>query len=259
MLPGSLSSVIISSIHPPIGPKFGALRGIESGAEKIVGKAADTKGKILDAAEELFADIGYDAVSMRDVAGRADILLGLITYHFRTKDALFEQVVARRADELNRRRREALGLLVDPGLEEILDAFLRPYLRLMRTGGRGWHSYGRLMAQIGQSKRWAKLSARHFSKLGHFVIEQMMVAEPGLSRAMAVHGYVHLVSVMFGAFASSGLLEIFSDGSMRSSDYSSSYKSMILFVSGGLRALAQQAPKQSQRHRSDSKRPTESG
>jgi AcrR family transcriptional regulator len=203
-----------------------------------VGKAADTKGKILDAAEALFADIGYDAVSMRDVAARARILLGLITYHFRTKEALFEEVIGRRAEELNRGRREALALLADPTIEEILDAFLRPYLRLMRTGGSGWHSYGRLMAQIGQSERWAKLSARHFSKLGHVVIEKMMAAEPKLSKAMAVHGYVHLVSVMFGVFASSGLLDIFSDGILHSSDIAAAYDSMIRFTSGGLRSLA---------------------
>jgi AcrR family transcriptional regulator len=206
-----------------------------------VGKAIDTKGKILDAAEELFADVGYDAVSVRDVAKRAKLLLGIISYHYRTKETLFEEVIARRAEELNRGRREALGLLTDPTVEEILHAFLHPYLELMRTGGAGWHSYGRLIAQIGQSERWAKLSGKHFSKLGHVVIDLLMKAEPRLSRAMAVHGYVHLVSVMFGVFAASGLLDIFSDGSLHSSDISEAYDSMIQFGAGGLRSLANRA------------------
>jgi AcrR family transcriptional regulator len=203
-----------------------------------VGNTADTKERILDAAEELFADVGYDATYMRDVAKRARLLLGLITYHFGTKEKLFEEVIARRAEELNAKRRQALGLLVNPTVEEILEAYQHPYLELMLGGDDGWHSYGRLIAQIGQSDRWAKLSAKHFSKLGHAVIEQLMKAEPRLSWSQAVHGYVHLVSVMFGVFATSGLLDIFSDGSLHSADITAAYNSMIHFVAGGIRSLA---------------------
>jgi AcrR family transcriptional regulator len=203
-----------------------------------VSKANDTKDKILDAAERLFADVGYDAVSMRDVAKRAKILLGLITYHFRTKEKLFEDVIARRAEELNAKRRKLLSQLDKPTLEQIIEAYQFPYLERMQNGGEGWHSYGRLIAQIGQSERWAHLSARHFSPLGHAVIDQIMKAEPRLSRAMAVHGYVHLVSVMFGVFADNGLLDIFSDGYLHSTDMQSAYQSMVRFVAGGLRALA---------------------
>jgi AcrR family transcriptional regulator len=203
-----------------------------------VGKANDTKGRILDAAERLFAEVGYDAVSVRDVAKRAKILLGLITYHFRTKEIMFEAVIARRAEELNANRRKALAQLHDPTLEELIHAYQFPYLERMQSGGEGWRSYGRLIAQIGQSERWAHLSARHFSSLGHSVIDHIMKAEPRLSRAMAVHGYVHLVSVMFGVFADNGLLDIFSDGHLHSTDMESAYKSMVRFVAGGLQALA---------------------
>ena len=203
-----------------------------------VGKANDTKQRILDAAESLFAEVGYDAVSMRDVAERARILLGLITYHFGTKERLFGEVIARRAEELNARRRKALARLVNPTLEEILEAYQHPYLELMLTGGDGWHAYGRLIAQIGQSERWSAPSARHFSELGHVVIEHIMKAEPRLTRPLAVHGYVHLVSVMFGVFASSGLLDVFSDGSLHGADVSVAYETMIRFVAGGLRSLA---------------------
>jgi AcrR family transcriptional regulator len=204
-----------------------------------VGKANDTKERILNAAEALFADVGYDAVSMRDIAKRARIVLGLISYHFGTKEKLFGEVIARRAEELNARRRKALARLVNPSLEEILDAYQHPYLELMLTGGAGWHAYGRLIAQIGQSERWSAPSARHFSELGHVVIDHIMKAEPRFTRPLAVHGYVHLVSVMFGVFASSGLLDVFSDGSLHGTDVRAAYETMIRFVAGGLRALAE--------------------
>jgi AcrR family transcriptional regulator len=203
-----------------------------------VRKSEITKARLLDAAEALFAEVGFDAVSMRDVASRSGVLLGLITYHFGTKEALFEEVIGRRAAELNRRREKELDALRNPTIEAVLDAFLHPYSELMRDGGAGWKSYGRLIAHIGQSERWAELSARHFSSVGHRVIDCLMQAEPTLTREKAAYGYVHLVSVMFGVFSTSGLLDIFSDGAMHSSDLSAAYPSMLAFVAGGIRALA---------------------
>lgn len=203
-----------------------------------LGNAIDTKRRILDASELLFADRGFDAVSVRDVAKRAQVLLGQITYHFSSKETLFEEVIARRAVELNGRRRAALRELKHGTIEQILDTYLRPYLDLVTGKDSGWRAYGRLIAQIGQSARWHKISARHFSDLGHRVIDLMMEAEPGLARSLAIHGYVHMVSVMFGVFAANGLIDIFSDGTMSSTDLPANYMSMIRFASGGIRALA---------------------
>ncbi len=203
-----------------------------------MGKSEITKTKLLDAAEALFAEVGFDAVTMRNVASRSGVVLGLITYHFGTKEAMFEEVISRRAGELNRRREAELDALNHPNVEAVLDAFLHPYLELMRDGGAGWKSYGRLIAHIGQSERWAALSARHFSSVGHRVIDCLMQAEPRITREAAVHSYVHLVSVMFGVFSTSGLLDIFSDGAIHSSDLSAVYPSMREYVAGGIRALA---------------------
>jgi AcrR family transcriptional regulator len=203
-----------------------------------LGNGIDTKRRILDASELLFADIGYDAVSIRDVAKRARVLVGQITYHFSSKERIFEEVVARRAVELNRKRREALRDLKNGTVEQILDTYLRPYLLLVTGKDTGWQAYGRLIAQIGQSRRWQKISSRYFSELGHGVIDLLIEAEPSLARPLAVHGYVHMISVMFGVFAASGLIDIFSDGAMHSADIKTAYQSMITFSAGGIRALA---------------------
>jgi len=207
-----------------------------------MGKAVDTKRRIMDAAEALFADNGYDAVSMRDVASNANVLVSQITYHFSTKENVFEEVIARRAVELNRRRRELLRDLRGGSIEDILDVYLRPYLDLVNGKEAGWRAYGRLIAQIGQSQRWQKLSSRYFSDLGHALIDRLIESEPTLSRGLAVHGYVHMVSVMFGVFAASGLIDIFSDGSQHASDIAASYETMIRFCAGGIRTLATSPP-----------------
>src|SRR6266403_212385 len=65
---------------------------------------AGTRIKLLDAAERLFAESGYDGTSLRDITTRAKLHLALSTYHFGTKERLFEEVIQRRAAEMEQIR-----------------------------------------------------------------------------------------------------------------------------------------------------------
>ncbi len=56
--------------------------------------ARRTRRTILDAALGLFAERGYEAVSLRDVAERAGTTHGLLRHHYGAKDALWRAVVA---------------------------------------------------------------------------------------------------------------------------------------------------------------------
>ena len=62
----------------------------------------DTKDRILDAAESLFADRGFGATSMRAITSAADANLAAVNYHFGSKESLIEAVFARRLGPLNR-------------------------------------------------------------------------------------------------------------------------------------------------------------
>src|SRR6218665_2628839 len=89
----------------------------------------NTRDKILDAAEELFGERTFDTVSLRDITQHAKVTLALASYHFGTKDRLFADIVARRADVLGQMRRERLAKLEGSSkltTESILDAFMRP-------------------------------------------------------------------------------------------------------------------------------------
>lgn len=55
----------------------------------------NSRDKILDAAFRLLSKKGYANVSMRDIAAEAQVALGLLTYHFRTKENLFTAVASR--------------------------------------------------------------------------------------------------------------------------------------------------------------------
>jgi len=56
-------------------------------------KGGRTRLQIEDAAIELFIEQGYHATSMRQIADRADLALGGIYNHFKSKDEIFEAVI----------------------------------------------------------------------------------------------------------------------------------------------------------------------
>ncbi len=55
-------------------------------------KKTQLEEKILQSAEELFMENGYDATSTTDIAKRAGCNQALLHYYFRTKENLFQQI-----------------------------------------------------------------------------------------------------------------------------------------------------------------------
>ena len=58
-------------------------------------KREQTRDRIIDAAVVEFADRGFAASSTRDIAARAGVTQGLITYHFASKDDLWRAAADR--------------------------------------------------------------------------------------------------------------------------------------------------------------------
>ena len=91
----------------------------------------DARERIFLAAERLFAERGFDGVSVRDIVQTADVNLAAVSYYFGSKSELLLAVFRSRARELNQERRT---LLRDaearhggaPPLAEILRALMGP-------------------------------------------------------------------------------------------------------------------------------------
>jgi AcrR family transcriptional regulator len=58
-------------------------------------EAKDTRERLLEAAENLFADRGCAAVSVRDIAAEAEVNVAAVNYHFQGKDNLYHEVLRR--------------------------------------------------------------------------------------------------------------------------------------------------------------------
>ena len=74
-----------------------------SGRGTRAAETAARKRRLLDAATELAAEGGYDAVQMRDVAARAEVALGTLYRHYTSKDQLLLAALAQQAATLRER------------------------------------------------------------------------------------------------------------------------------------------------------------
>lgn len=85
----------------------------------------DTPSAVLAAARALFARHGFDATSTRAITTAASANLGAIAYHFGTKEALYEAVLASVAQPLVARIRAADAAAQSPldAIEAIVRAF----------------------------------------------------------------------------------------------------------------------------------------
>lgn len=63
---------------------------------KQISKTEDKKEQILDVAEKLFADNGFEAVSVREIAKAASINIAMISYYFGSKENLYKEVIVRK-------------------------------------------------------------------------------------------------------------------------------------------------------------------
>ena len=92
----------------------------------------DTKTRILETAERLFASEGLSRTSLRAITCEAGVNVAAVHYHFGSKDALLAEVVRRRVAPMNEERLaridaiEANGDGQPPPLEPLLRAYIEP-------------------------------------------------------------------------------------------------------------------------------------
>ncbi|MBI4756000.1 MAG: TetR/AcrR family transcriptional regulator [Betaproteobacteria bacterium] len=115
--------------------------------------APDTRSRILDVAEALFVEHGFEATTTRLITGAARVNLAAVNYHFGSKEALIQDVFRRRLGWLNQQRLEALDALEAAAAgaplkpSQILDAFFGVALRFAADRRRGGHIFMRLLGR----------------------------------------------------------------------------------------------------------------
>jgi len=120
---------------------------------RTVKPQTETQTRILDTAEELFMQHGFEGASMRMLTAKAGVNLAAVNYHFGSKDALIEAVFHRRLDamnaeriaELERLEKEAAGKALTP--DAIIRAFIGASLRMIEDARGGGRNFIRLLGR----------------------------------------------------------------------------------------------------------------
>nr|WP_321249088.1 TetR/AcrR family transcriptional regulator [uncultured Ruegeria sp.] len=202
-------------------------------------RSLQTRARILDAAEALFADRGFEGASIRDIAAKAGVQVGLVHHHGGGKEELFHKTVARRADELAQIRLDALNALKEAGqptLRGVLDCFIRPYITLAETGGVGWMAYGRLVAHVSVDPRWRAIAAECFDPTARRFIAEIAALYPKVDAALLASGQVYSVSAVLAHLNSAWRVDALSEGGQLAGT-----DELIDFCAAGIEALVRSA------------------
>src|ERR1044072_7944760 len=91
-----------------------------------------TRERILRTAERLFAERGFNGVSVRELAAAAQVNIASIGYHFDSKEGLLSEVYRRHCEPMIEERLRGLEAAVRrrgrARVAAIIEAFVRPAL-----------------------------------------------------------------------------------------------------------------------------------
>lgn len=124
-----------------------------------------TKNRLLESTENLIAEMGFDAVSVRDITGRAKANVAAVNYHFGSREGLLAAVLEHRMKPLAESRTKQLeALTAEDGVREVLQAWVKPLTELMSSAGLPEKAYFRVMGrcmEVISSNAFAEATQLH--------------------------------------------------------------------------------------------------
>jgi AcrR family transcriptional regulator len=159
----------------------------------------DRRAAILLAAEKLFAQHGYDVVTIRQIAEEAGVPLALVSYYFGQKHELFEAVFAHWKGTIDERLASLRSALQAPPrerLRRIVDAFLQPVLRL-RASAEGEYYALMVARELYHAREHTDRVLREFfDPMAHAFIDALHQALPHASRNEAAWVYQFMLGAL---------------------------------------------------------------
>ena len=195
----------------------------------------DTRERLLDAIEVLIADHGFQTLTHRLIAQRADVHVALLNYHFGSKEQLVEEAIARRAPRLIQLQKEALAALREHGVwtvEDVLWAFWQPFAVLDGTSDKAWRNYLCVVARLASYERGSELFSRHFAPVERECLYALRRALPAPTDDELTRGF-HYCRLLFER----ELMSRCSEGTPDRDEQRRRSERLIAFLAGGLRAL----------------------
>ncbi|TCR65556.1 TetR/AcrR family transcriptional regulator [Bosea sp. BK604] len=203
---------------------------------------AATADRILDVAEEMFAEQGYRAVSVRSITRACDANIAAVHYHFGSKQILLEEIFARRSGAINAARLKLLDDCAEqpgraPVLEQVLEAYLRPSFA-QPSDDEGARRFMRLRSVVAheQAELSKNLIAKHFNATSQRFIAAIAAATPHLSANDVFWRFHFLLGAHYYTLSNPGRIQALSGDQCDPADLEAALAEMVTFAAAGFRA-----------------------
>jgi AcrR family transcriptional regulator len=205
-------------------------------------KQAESKTRelLLDVAEAVFSEQGYDSTAIIEITNRAGVNQALIRYYFGSKQGLFTAIYLRRGHQLSEKRIALLNELESgnktPTIEEIIRAWMTPSMEMRRTAG--GLAYMRLQARLTNEVTDYALKMRrevHDEAAGRY-ISAFQRARPDIDPKAMYWRMIFMLGCFFYGMSDSNRLETMSAGKVKNTNNDELFRQMMSFLIGGLTA-----------------------
>jgi AcrR family transcriptional regulator len=203
-----------------------------------------SRERLLDVAETLFGQLGYEATSTRNIASTAGVTLGTVHYHFASKRQLFIEVFMRRGKSLVAERmrllEEARQRWPDGSipLTELIKRYTFPLVRMaLKPGGAAFAQlHSRLVSEPPELAQEVR-SMLH-NETTPLYVAAFKNALPHLPEEVLYWRFYFMLGVNTYTLLKSLRLEFISGGKCNSDDLESAMQQVVPFLEAGFRAPA---------------------
>ena len=185
--------------------------------------------ELLDAAEELFAERGFEKTSVRDITSHLGVRLAAVNYHFDSKLNLLIEMIHRRAGSLNHARQARLDSVeIDTEkpyetVRALICAMWDPLLQYYLSGDSGWHYYCRYLARmIGTDlPEFREILNREYNQVAQSFLKKLQLALPHCSEYELHCANQFMIGSFIFVMSDNRRIDGISEGKFRSQDLES--------------------------------------
>ncbi|MDB4721646.1 TetR family transcriptional regulator [Verrucomicrobiales bacterium] len=209
--------------------------------ETISATATATKMRLLDVSARLFAESGFDSVSLRLITENAEANLAAVNYHFGSKEELITAVVEKLVGPVNQRRLALLrkiNLDISGACESIVEAFIDPVIQAASRGDEEDQRYCKLMSRCiaSRDERVTSLVLRQFPEVLAKFVDALRSVCPWISSDEAHMRIMFMAGAMAHSLFHHDKLVIISKGRCEIASLDGLRDELVQFISAGMSA-----------------------
>ena len=191
---------------------------------------------ILLAAAELFSIHGYNGVSLRDIAKRANVPTALCGYYFGRKSELFASVFLHSPDHIEKRRAALQAFATEGSLEDLVHLWIDPVVKMRANAEEAPFAVLSARASWDSSVEAREAVRRFYDPIAFAVLRALKRLLPARDPADLAWGYEWALGA-FLMHLGSDRIESISQGRAVTGDIGSKTDALITFICAGLQSI----------------------